>query len=97
MTASPEPQKGSEWQTKVRRFASPVFVIFGVVGLVGGWAITEPTVEKINMFAGALVFFGLFAVMWVVGLEQRLIGLQTQLDELAPKRGESDVDAEHDA
>lgn len=95
MTVSPEPQKGSDWQTKVRRFASPVFVIFGVVGLVGGWAITEPTVEKINMFAGALVFFGLFAVMWVVGLEQRLNSLQLQLDELARQRGGSEADAVH--
>lgn len=68
-------------QTKTPRLLGSLFAIFGFIALVGSWAITDSSVEKINMVAGAIVFFVLFGLMWVTELTQKINHLQSQVDK----------------
>ncbi len=88
-----EPPQVSEWQSQVTRFAGPLFIVLGSIGLVGSWAITDPTVEKINMVAGAMVFFGLYAITLWVGLKREISRLRSQVDLLLKERDESGSDS----
>jgi hypothetical protein len=83
--------KKNDWQTKAPRILGPFFAIFGFIALIGSWAITDPTIEKINMVAGAMVFFGLFGLMGVTGLTQKIIHLQSQVDKLLKNNKQSDA------
>lgn len=75
-------EKKNKWQTKVPGILGPFFAILGAIALIGNWAITDPTVEKINMVAGAMIFLGLVGLMWVTGLTQKINHLQSQVDKL---------------
>jgi len=88
-----EPPQVSEWQGKVARFAGPVFIILGCIALVGSWVITAPTVEKINMVAGAMIFFGLYVIMLLVGVHREISRLRSQVDSLTKAHGESGSDS----
>ena len=84
-----QPPQVSESQSKVARIAGPIFLILGIIALVGSWAITEPTVEKINMVAGAIIFFGLYVIMLLVGLHREISRLRSQVDLLLKDRDDS--------
>lgn len=93
MADSHEPSQESEWQRKVVRFTGPLFIILGSIGLFGSWAITDPTVEKINMLAGAMVFFGLFAITLCVGQKREINRLRSEVDLLLKERDQSGSDS----
>lgn len=84
-------EKKNDWQTKAPRILGPLFAIFGFIALVGNWAITDPTVEKINMVAGAMVFFGLSGLMWVTRLTQKINLFQSQVDMLLENEKQSNT------
>ena len=88
-----EPPQVSEWQGKVARFAGPIFIILGSIALGGSWVITDPTVEKINMVAGSMVFFSLYVIMLLIGLHREISRLRSQVDSLRKALGESGSDS----
>ncbi|MCG6158491.1 hypothetical protein [Rubinisphaera margarita] len=93
MADSHEPAQESEWPRKVVRFTGPIFLILGGIALLGSWAITDPTVEKINMVTGAMVFFGLCAITLWVGLKREISRLHSQVDLLSKERDECGSDS----
>ena len=65
------------------RFSGNILVALGVLGFMGGMAIKEPTVEKINMALGAPFVFALgFGLQVLATLLTKFESLQTQIEEL---------------
>ena len=86
----PTTGKNKNTQTKIQLLAELLFAILGVLAIVGNWFMTEPTVAKINMVAGAIVFFGLLGIMCLTGLAQRINRLESQIDSLLKHVPQSD-------
>lgn len=79
---------GGNLQSKIAPISGIIFLVLGFMSLFGSWAMTDPTVEKINMVAGALVFFGLFLVTLHVGIQSNLRQLKSQVDSLLERSDE---------